>query len=104
MQDKVMKTASHVPRANVLGVGVAAIQLAKRAGATVIATASSVGRLDPLRALGLDQRFEYTSSLQHGRELALEAAANGEVSLTGAWSRVFFCAGPGLDRGNGDER
>ena len=29
MQDKVMKTASHVPRANVLGVGVAAINLAQ---------------------------------------------------------------------------
>jgi YegS/Rv2252/BmrU family lipid kinase len=34
-----------------------------------------------IRRLGLDQRFEYTSSLQHGRELALEAAANGEVAV-----------------------
>ena len=34
-----------------------------------------------IRRLGLDQRFEYTSSLQHARELALEAAANGEVAV-----------------------
>lgn len=34
-----------------------------------------------IRRLGLDQRFEYTSSLRHGRELALEAAANGEVAV-----------------------
>ena len=34
-----------------------------------------------LRALGFDQRFEYTKSLGHARELALEAAANGEVAV-----------------------
>jgi YegS/Rv2252/BmrU family lipid kinase len=34
-----------------------------------------------LRALGLEQRFEYTSSLEHAGELALEAAANGEVAV-----------------------
>jgi YegS/Rv2252/BmrU family lipid kinase len=34
-----------------------------------------------IRRLGLDQRFEYTSSLEHGRALALEAAANGEVAV-----------------------
>ena len=34
-----------------------------------------------IRALGLEQRFEYTSSLGHARELALEAAANGEVAV-----------------------
>jgi YegS/Rv2252/BmrU family lipid kinase len=34
-----------------------------------------------IRRLGLDQRFEYTRSLQHGRELALDAAANGEVAV-----------------------
>lgn len=34
-----------------------------------------------IRRLGLDQRFEYTRSLQHGRELALGAAANGEVAV-----------------------
>jgi len=42
------------------GVGVAAIQLAKRAGATVIATASSLERLEPLRPLGLDHPVDYS--------------------------------------------
>ena len=42
------------------GVGVAAIQLAKRAGATVIATASNLDRLIPLKALGLDHAVDYS--------------------------------------------
>jgi NADPH2:quinone reductase len=42
------------------GVGIAAVQLAKRAGATVIGTASSPTRLEPLRALGLDVGVDYT--------------------------------------------
>jgi NADPH2:quinone reductase len=44
------------------GVGVAAIQLAKRAGATVISTASSLDRLAPLKALGLDHAVDYSRS------------------------------------------
>ena len=44
------------------GVGVAAIQLAKRAGATVIATASSLARLEPLAELGLDHPVDYSKS------------------------------------------
>jgi NADPH:quinone reductase len=43
------------------GVGVAAIQLAKRAGATVIATASSDEKLERLKALGLDHGINYAS-------------------------------------------
>ena len=42
------------------GVGTAAIQLAKRAGATVLATASSPARLDRLRELGMDHGIDYT--------------------------------------------
>jgi YegS/Rv2252/BmrU family lipid kinase len=34
-----------------------------------------------LRALGFEQRFEYTKSLAHARELAREAAAGGEVAV-----------------------
>src|SRR5947209_15676251 len=34
-----------------------------------------------LRARGLEQRFEYTKSLAHARELAATAAANGEVAV-----------------------
>jgi NADPH2:quinone reductase len=42
------------------GVGTAAIQLAKRAGATVLATASSPERLERLRELGMDHGIDYT--------------------------------------------
>jgi NADPH2:quinone reductase len=41
------------------GVGMAAIQLAKRAGATVISTASSDEKLERLKALGLDHGINY---------------------------------------------
>lgn len=42
------------------GVGMAAIQLAKRAGARTIATASSLERLEPLLKLGLDHAVDYS--------------------------------------------
>ncbi|MGH9291083.1 MAG: quinone oxidoreductase family protein [Acidimicrobiales bacterium] len=44
------------------GVGVAAIQLAKAAGATVLATASSDERLERLREYGLDHPVNYASA------------------------------------------
>src|ERR1700729_4149680 len=43
------------------GVGMAAIQLAKRAGATVITTASSDEKLKRLKALGLDHGINYAT-------------------------------------------
>ena len=43
------------------GVGMAAIQLAKRAGATVISTASSDEKLERLKALGLDHGINYAT-------------------------------------------
>ena len=43
------------------GVGMAAIQLAKRAGATVISTASSDEKLERLRELGLDHGINYAT-------------------------------------------
>ena len=43
------------------GVGIAAIQLAKRAGARVLATASSPERLERLVPLGLDHGIDYTA-------------------------------------------
>ncbi len=46
-------------QAGASGVGVAAIQLAKRAGAIVIATASSDARLERLKPLGLDHGINY---------------------------------------------
>jgi NADPH2:quinone reductase len=48
-------------QAGASGVGIAAIQLAKRAGARVLATASSASRLDRLRSLGLDHGIDYTA-------------------------------------------
>lgn len=44
------------------GVGLAAIQLAKRAGATVLATASSDEKLDRLKQLGLDHGINYAEA------------------------------------------
>jgi len=46
-------------QAGASGVGVAAIQLAKRAGARVIATASSDERLEKLKPLGMDYGVNY---------------------------------------------
>jgi NADPH2:quinone reductase len=43
------------------GVGMAAIQLAKQAGATVISTASSDEKLERLKKLGLDHGINYAS-------------------------------------------
>jgi NADPH2:quinone reductase len=49
-------------QAGASGVGLAAIQLAKRAGATVLATASSDERLERLRPYGLDHGINYRTS------------------------------------------
>jgi NADPH2:quinone reductase len=64
------------------GVGLAAVQLAKRAGATVIATASSDDKLRRLAEFGLDHGINYTSddfvaavgklTDGHGAELAVD--------------------------------
>lgn len=53
------------------GVGMAAIQLAKQAGATVISTASSDDKLERLKRLGLDQGINYAgeSFVDRVREL-----------------------------------
>ncbi|HEX9641968.1 MAG TPA: zinc-binding alcohol dehydrogenase family protein, partial [Candidatus Krumholzibacteria bacterium] len=44
------------------GVGIAAIQLAKRAGATVLATASSDDKLNRLKDFGLDHGINYRTA------------------------------------------
>jgi putative PIG3 family NAD(P)H quinone oxidoreductase len=43
------------------GIGTAALQLARRAGARVLVTASSRAKLDAARALGADDAVDYTS-------------------------------------------
>jgi len=55
-----LQTGEHVlVHAGASGVGLAAIQLAKRAGATVYATASSNDRLERLKDFGLDHGINY---------------------------------------------
>ncbi|HEV8066034.1 MAG TPA: zinc-binding alcohol dehydrogenase family protein [Acidimicrobiales bacterium] len=49
-------------QAGASGVGIAAIQMAKRAGARVLATASLDDKLERLKALGLDAGVNYTTS------------------------------------------
>ncbi len=49
-------------QAGASGVGIAAIQLAKRAGARVLATASSDERLERLKTYGLDEGINYRTS------------------------------------------
>ena len=61
-------------QAGASGVGVACIQLAKRAGATVLATASSEERLNRLWPLGLDTGIDYSSD---GWVDRVRAATNG---------------------------
>src|SRR6202167_903582 len=63
------------------GVGMAAIQLAKRAGATVIATASSDTKLERLKALGLDHPINYASESFVERTNQLTDSRGVEVVL-----------------------
>lgn len=61
------------------GVGIAAIQLAKRAGATVLATASSEAKLAPLKALGLDHGINYRAVDFVGRVRELTSGNGADV-------------------------
>jgi NADPH2:quinone reductase len=61
------------------GVGVALVQLAKRAGATVIGTASSEDRLEAVRPLGLDVAVDY--SLDGWEQRVREATGGRGVDL-----------------------
>ncbi len=74
------------------GVGMAAIQLAKRAGATVFATASIDDKLDRLKALGLDHGINYreksfvaaVQELTQGRGVDLVVDSVGGKTLEGS--------------------
>src|SRR3954469_19519286 len=63
------------------GVGMAAIQLAKRAGATVISTASSDDKLERLEAFGLDHGINYARDSFVERVNALTDGRGVEVVL-----------------------
>lgn len=74
------------------GVGIAAIQLAKRAGARVLATASSDEKLERLRPLGLDEGINYRTHdfvvearrLTDGRGVDVVVDSVGGVTLQGS--------------------
>ncbi|HEY5011956.1 MAG TPA: zinc-binding alcohol dehydrogenase family protein [Acidimicrobiia bacterium] len=80
------------------GLGIAAIQLAKRAGATVYATASSVERLERLVPFGLDHGIDYSSdawvdevrALTDGRGVDLVVDSVGGKILTGSVASLAY--------------
>jgi NADPH:quinone reductase len=74
------------------GVGIAAIQLAKRAGARVLATASSDAKLERLKQLGLDEGINYSRAdfvtectrLTAGRGVDVVVDSVGSMTLQGS--------------------
>jgi NADPH2:quinone reductase len=78
--------------AGACGVGIAAIQLAKRAGARVLATASSDEKLERLRSFGLDEGINYVTHdfvvearrLTEGRGVDVVVDGVGGVTLQGS--------------------
>ena len=80
------------------GVGLAAIQLAKRAGATVLATASSDDKLERLKSFGLDHGINYrtedfvarTMELTAGRGANLIVDSVGGKTLEGSVAALAY--------------
>jgi NADPH:quinone reductase len=72
------------------GVGMAAIQLAKQAGATVISTASRDDKLERLKELGLDHGINYVSEsfVERTRELTDGRGADVVVDSIGGQNLV----------------
>jgi NADPH2:quinone reductase len=92
------------------GVGLAAIQLAKRAGATVLATASSSDKLDRLKAYGLDHGINYRDQdfaeearrLTHGKgvDLVVESVGStvlGSIRSLAYRGRISYVGNAGRD-------
>src|SRR5436309_1118755 len=71
-------------------VGMAAIQLAKQAGATVISTASSGRKLERLREFGLDHGINYAdeSFVERARELTESQGVNAVLDSVGGQNLV----------------
>ena len=61
------------------GVGLAAIQLAKRAGATVLATASSDEKLERLKQYGMDHGINYRTEDLAERTMALTSGHGADL-------------------------
>lgn len=80
------------------GVGLAAIQLAKRAGATVFATASSDEKLDRLKEFGMDHGINYKTTkfpdevrkLTGGRGVDLVVDSVGGATLQGSLDSLAY--------------
>jgi NADPH2:quinone reductase len=80
------------------GVGVAAIQLAKRAGARVFSTASSDEKLERLKDLGLDEGINYTRDdfvvearrLTEGRGVDVIVDSVGGATLQGSINALAY--------------
>jgi NADPH:quinone reductase len=80
------------------GVGIAAIQMAKRAGARVLATASSGDRLDRLREFGLDDGINYRTDdfvaevrrLTDGRGVDVIVDSVGGPTLQGSLTALAY--------------
>jgi NADPH2:quinone reductase len=71
------------------GVGIAAIQLAKAAGATVLATASSDDRLERLRPYGLDHPINYATGDVVAETLALTDGRGVDLVVDPVGGRVL---------------
>src|SRR5580700_2473351 len=80
------------------GVGIAAIQLAKRAGARVLATASSDEKLERLKELGLDEGINYVTHdfvaegrrLTDGRGMDVVVDSVGGATLQGSIAALAY--------------
>ncbi len=80
------------------GVGIAAIQMAKRAGARVFSTASSDDKLERLRELGLDEGINYATHdfvaearrLTDGRGVDVVVDSVGGTTLQGSINALAY--------------
>ena len=93
------------------GVGMAAIQLAKRAGATVLATASSDAKLERLKQYGLDHGINYRTSdfvgavqgltQGHGADLIVDSVGGrtleGSIAAAAYRGRISYVGSAGRD-------
>ncbi len=75
------------------GVGLAAVQLAKRAGARVLGTASSTEHLDQLRTLGLDEGIVHGAEdvVQRVRELTENLGVDLAIDPVGGAALQVAC-------------
>ena len=93
------------------GVGIAAIQLAKRAGATVLATASRDDKLERLKGFGLDHGINYRSgdfveavrelTGGHGADVIVDSVGGrtlaGSIEAAAYRGRIAYVGSAGRD-------